>query len=347
MQKIKSALNYLGVPRLIIISFVLILCILMVVLGLPTSMIVSQCLVRIGMNGIFVLSMMLGIICGIGMNFGMPIGVVCGLIGGMISIELGVKGLLGILFAIGVAIPLAVIVGYVYGLLINRVRGSEMMVSTYVGFAGISLMCIGWLLLPFKNPEIIWPIGKGLRTTVLASNYNKVLDNFLSINLANDFTIPTGLLLSFALFCFLTWLFMQSSTGIMMRVAGSNPSFAKMSGINVDRMRILGTILSTVFGAVGIVVYSQSYGFYQLYEAPLMMGFPAVAAILIGGASPKKATIFNVVIGTVLFQSLLTMALPVANKLVPGGNLSEIVRIIVSNGIIIYALTKVGGGNEK
>ena len=110
-------------------------------------------------------------------------------------------------------------------------------------------------------------------------------------------------------------------------------------------MRLLGTILSTVLGAAGIVIYSQSYGFYQLYEAPLMMGFPAVAAILIGGSSPKKATIFNVVIGTVLFQSLLTMALPVANKLVVGGNLSEVGRVIVSNGIILYALTKMAGGN--
>ena len=349
MQKIKSAVEYLGVSRLIIICFIIVLGVLMIVLDLPIAMIASQCLVRIGMNGIFVLAMMLGIVCGIGMNFGMPIGIVCGLIGGMLSIELNIKGLWGILFAVGTSIPLAVVVGYLYGLLINRVRGSEMMVSTYVGFAGVSLMCIGWLLLPFKNPAIIWPIGKGLRTTVLASNYNKLLDNFWSINFGIEFAIPTGLLLVFAFCSFLVWLFMQSRTGIMMKLAGANPVFARMSGIDVDRMRLLGTILSTVLGAVGIVIYSQSYGFYQLYEAPLMMGFPAVAAILIGGSSPKKATILNVVMGTVLFQSLLTMALPVANKLVVGGNLSEIGRVIVSNGIILYALTKMvgGSGNES
>ena len=36
-------------------------------------------------------------------------------------------------------------------------------------------------------------------------------------------------------------------------------------------------------------MYAQSYGFYQLYQAPMMMGFAAVAAILIGGASTTSA----------------------------------------------------------
>ena len=65
-----------------------------------------------------------------------------------------------------------------------------------------------------------------------------------------------------------------------------------------------------------------------------MMGFAAVAGILIGGASSKRATITHVIIGTFLFQGLLTVSLPVANKIVTEGNLSEILRIIVQNGIM-------------
>ena len=108
-------------------------------------------------------------------------------------------------------------------------------------------------------------------------------------------------------------------------------------------MRIIGTILSTVLGSIGIMVYSQSYGFIQLYQAPMMMGFAAVAAILIGGASTTKAKISHVIIGTFLFQGLLTVGLPVINQMIES-NLSEVIRIIVSNGIIIYALTKAKGG---
>jgi simple sugar transport system permease protein len=108
-------------------------------------------------------------------------------------------------------------------------------------------------------------------------------------------------------------------------------------------MRILGATISTVIASIGIVVFSQSYGYLQLYQAPLFMAFPAIAAILIGGASTQKAKIFHVIIGTFLFQGLLTMSLPVANKLIVEGNLSEVLRMIIQNGVILYALTKVGG----
>lgn len=128
--------------------------------------------------------------------------------------------------------------------------------------------------------------------------------------------------------------------------SGDNPRFAEASGISVNRSRIVGTILSTVLAAVGIVVYAQSFGFMQLYQAPLNMAFAPVAAALLGGASTSKIKISHVIVGTLLFQSLLTIALPVANVLLPEGNLSEVIRLIVSNGIILFALTQAGGGKE-
>ena len=128
-----------------------------------------------------------------------------------------------------------------------------------------------------------------------------------------------------------------------MQASGINPKFAQASGINVDRMRILGTIMSTILGAVGILVYAQGFGFLQLYGAPMYMGFIAAAAILIGGATLRTAKISHVVIGTFLFQGILVVALPVANTVATLGSLAEISRIIVSNGIILYALAQKGG----
>ena len=125
-----------------------------------------------------------------------------------------------------------------------------------------------------------------------------------------------------------------------MTTVGSNPDYARASGVNVDRMRTISVILSTVLGAVGIIVYEQSFGFIQLYMGPFTMAFPAVAAILIGGASVNKATILNVVIGTILFQGILTMTPSVINSIVQT-DMSEVVRIVVSNGMILYALTRV------
>jgi simple sugar transport system permease protein len=139
------------------------------------------------------------------------------------------------------------------------------------------------------------------------------------------------------------WLFLKTKTGAAMVAAGDNPKFATASGINVDKQRTIGTVLSMVLGAVGILLYSQSYGFFQLYTAPLNMPFLAISAILIGGATIKKANIGNVVSGVIIFQALLAISLPVINGLLPIGNLSEVIRIIVQNGVILYALTKVGG----
>jgi simple sugar transport system permease protein len=47
----------------------------------------------------------------------------------------------------------------------------------------------------------------------------------------------------------------------------------------------------------------------------------------------------NVMVGTFLFQGLLTMTPSVINSWLQT-DMSEVVRIVVSNGIIIYALTR-------
>ena len=346
-DKCRAFVRQVGLPRVIIVGFFIILCIAGLALNLPLPMIISDILTRFGMNGLLVLAMVPAILCGTGLNFGLPIGVLAGIVAGLISIEFGVTGWAGFFLAVVVAIPLGAIVGYVYGLVLNKVKGSEMMVGTYAAYSVVALMCIGWLLLPFNSDKLRWPIGKGLRTTItLDGFYDKVLDRFLSFSIGGV-TIPTGLLLFVILCSFLLWLFLRSRTGMMMVAAGTNPKFAKASAIHTDRMRILGTIISTVIAAVGIVVYAQSFGFYQLYNAPQNMAFSAVAAILIGGASTSKAQIKHIFIGTLLFQGLLALGLPVANAIVPEGNLSEVFRIIISNGIILYALTKASGGESR
>lgn len=343
-EKFNDFINEVGLPRIIIALLFITLCVIAIPMKLSIPMLTSDILVRFGMNGILVLAMVPGILCGIGLNFGLPVGILAGILGGLISIELNLSGAIGFFVGTLIGIPIAIVFGYLYGQLLNRVKGSEMMIATYAGFSTISLMCIGWLLLPFKSIEIKWPIGDGLRTTIaLKERYASILDNFWSFKVAGV-KIPTGLLLFFFVGCFFIWIFSKSKTGIMMTAGGDNPKFAKASAIPVNKMRIIGTILSTVLGSVGIMVYSQSYGFFQLYQAPMMMGMAAVAAVLIGGASINKVKISHVIIGTFLFQGLLTVGLPVINKMISEGNLSEVVRAIVSNGIIIYALTKAKGG---
>ena len=182
--------------------------------------------------------------------------------------------------------------------------------------------------------------GAGLRTTISTEGYYlHVLNDLLAIRVNEHLSIPTGMILFFAILAFLMWAFLHTKTGTAMTAVGSNPVFARASGIDIDKIRSLSVILSTWLGAVGILVYQQSFGFIQLYMGPFYMALPAVSAILIGGASVNKASITNVIVGTFLFQGILTMTPSVMNSMIHT-DMSEVIRIVVSNGMILYALTR-------
>lgn len=343
----KEIVNKIGLPTLIIGVFWVILLITGGALGISMTTLVSDTIKRAGMNGILVLAMVPSIQSGTGPNFALPIGIVCGLFAMVLSIEFGFMGASWLLLSIALAIVFAVILGYLYGKLLNAVKGSEMTIATYTGFSISAFMCLAWLMIPFTSPKMGWFMGKGLRETVQldAVGGAQILSNFLRFQIG-DLIIPTGMLLIFLLCCLIVWLYFRSKSGIAISAGGINPRFAQASGININRNRIKANILSTVLGAIGIIVYSQGYGYAQLYNAPLMMAFPAVAAILIGGATASRAKVSHVIIGTIIFQGLLTTALPVANQLFEGTDLSEILRMVIQNGIILYALTQVKGGDK-
>ena len=329
-----------GWPRIIIGLFLLGLFVAAPFVGVRIDTSLSDTLVRFGMNGVMVLAMIPMVQSGCGLNFGLPLGIIAGLLGATLSIELDIRGSLGFLSAMLLSMPIAAVLGFFYGKLLNRVKGDEMMIATYVGFSSVAFMCIAWLLLPYKNPTMIWGYGgAGLRTTISVGDYwIHVLSDFLSFQVGHLF-VPTGMFLFFGLMSFLVWLFMKSKTGTAMTAVGSNPEFARASGVNVDRMRTVSVVLSTMLGALGILVYEQSFGFIQLYMGPFYMALPAVAAVLLGGASVNKASILNVVVGTFLFQGILTMTPSVINSVLQT-DMSEVIRIIVSNGMILYALTR-------
>ena len=365
-----------GWPRIIIALFLLALFIAAPYVGVRVDTSLSNTLVRFGMNGVMVLAMIPMVQAGCGLNFGLPLGIIAGLLGATLSIELNTvimkllaelggqykitwltqefvetwRAPLGFASAIVIAVPIAAILGWLYGKLLNRVKGDEMMIATYVGFSSVSFMCIMWLLLPYKHPTMVWGYsGQGLRTTISVEGYwLHVLNDSLAVNLGdypsvpewlNHLYIPTGMLIFFAVMAVLMWIFMKTKTGTAMTAVGSNPEFARASGVNIDKMRTISVMLSTVLGAIGIIVYEQSFGFIQLYMGPFYMALPAVASILLGGASVNKAGILNVIVGTFLFQGILTMTPSVINSYLQT-DMSEVIRLIVSNGMILYALTR-------
>lgn len=345
-EKVEKVCASFGLPRLIITGFLLVLFIAAPFVGSNFFTQITNTINRFSWNAVLVLAMVPMIHSGCGLNFGLPLGIISGLLGATLSIEFGFTGIGSFFMAVLLSTPFSIILGAGYGWLLNKIKGGEMMIATYVGFSAVSFMCMMWLLLPYHSPTMVWGYaGKGLRTTIsLEGFYNGALSNFLKIEIGH-FSFPTGAILFFALLAFLMWAFLHTKTGTAMTAVGSNPMFARASGINVDCIRLLSVIMSTWLGAVGILVYEQGFGWIQLYMAPFNMALPAVSAILIGGATVNKANIRNVIIGTFLFQGIVTMTPTVINNLMialtgEGLDISEVIRTIVSNGMILYALTR-------
>ena len=358
-EKLKKTMDVIGWPRLIVFLFFMGIVLLAYLNDIDVASCFTSTFKYWGMCAILVLAMVPSIKCGIGPNFGVSSGIVSGLLGTLLALEFQITAVIDPIlpglgawfsfsFAIVVSILIAWILGIGYGKLLNLVKGSEMTVTTYVGYSVIYLMCIVWFRAPFSSGEIKWPLGGvGVRNQVaMESSFGSLLNDFLGFNIGSLY-IPTGLIMFVLVCCLLVHLYFRSRTGIAITAAGANPAFARASGIDVDKMRIKGIAMSTILGAVGIVVYTQGFGYLQAYTAPLNMGFICVASVLIGGATTTKASILHVLIGTFLYQGLLMFTPSVSNKLLAGTDISDTMRQIIQNGVILYALAKAKGGSSN
>lgn len=327
-------------PQIIISGFLCLLIIIAYKLNMEMSELFSRSFVKFVMNGVLVLAMIPMINVGVGMNFGLPIGIIAGLLGMCISIQFRLSGFVGFLMAILVSIPIAIIFGVLYGKILNHVKGKEDIAAMFIGFAFIPIMNFFWTIAPFSNREMLYPIGgKGLRPKISLDNYFGRVLNDLWIVKVNNIEIPVGLIMFYAVIAILMYLYFNTRKGKLMEAVGENEIFCTLSGVDIDKTRIKAVVISTIIAGVGIIVYAQSYGFVELYGSPSSFTFPAISSILIGGCIGKKATLFHAILGTFLYQSIYLLSTPIANELlVP--EMAEIIRMIITNGIILYAFLK-------
>lgn len=331
----------------IIPVFILLMLVILAVKGLSVGEYVTLSLRRTCMLMVMVLSVTPTMYSGVGINYGVTVGFVCGLAGAVIGISTGSSGVMLMILCILFSLPFAIAAGIAYGILLNRVKGAEDLISTYAGYAFVAVGSIIWVVLKPSNQALRFANGEGIRTQVaLDGLFKDLLTNFASVKIGG-LEIPVGFLAVVLAFCGAMALFMRSATGRKMKVVGNNPVYARSIGINVERYRLLSVVLSTVLAAIGIAFYAQTFGFYEFYSSYLQLGFTCVAGVLIGGAIGNKVTMWNVIYGCFLFETILTLSTPVANKVFTSGSMAEIIRLLITNGVILYALTKQGGGEHE
>jgi len=151
-------------------------------------------------------------------------------------------------------------------------------------------------------------------------------------------SVPMVTFLLVALLCVFNVVIMRTRLGQKFRAVGQSRAVANASGINVNRVRIIAIMLSTVLAGWGQIIFIQNLGTLQTYSAHEMVGLYAGASILVGGASLNRATNTQAIVGTILFHILFTVSQDAGKTLFGNPNVGEFFRVFIAYGVIAVAL---------
>ncbi|MBR7064854.1 MAG: ABC transporter permease, partial [Treponema sp.] len=282
------------------------------------------------------------IMAGMGINFGMVLGAMAGQIGLIFAMDWNIAGMNGLIFALMVGIPISVFLGWIAGTILNHARGREMVTSYILGFFfnGIYQFVVLYLfgsLIPLHNKAISLSRGFGVRNTLNLDLVRQSLDNLLMIKVAGIKLPISTYLVIIALAFFIVW-FKKTKLGQDMRAVGQNQSVSNAAGIPVERTRVVSIIISTVLACIGQLIFLQNLGNMQTYNAHDQTGFFAAAAILVGGASAKKASIANCFAGILLLHLMYIVVPRAGQNLFGNANIGEYFRQFIGYGVIALAL---------
>lgn len=369
---------------------------------------------RLYRNAFLVISLIIPVVAGLGLNFGIVVGAMAGQIAIVAVRFLDIGGLGGLMLAFLLAAPIAVLFGWLTGLLYNKTRGQEMIASLIVGFFAngiyqfLFLFVMGVIIkVPSTHPLIIpsavgGEYGVGIRVTVDLGAADKgglkyALDNiakvpFLyavigiaafilvlqvirfvrskktagvkvnkmstifnmvlclvviavaaySMSVRNSLSmvakVPVVIVILIIALCIFTEWILKTKLGQDFKAVGQSQKIAEVSGINVDKTRIIAVIISTVLAAWGQIITLQNIGTLNTYTAHSQVGMFAVASILVGGASTSKATVKQALIGTILFNAMFIMSPEIGQAVFGQALLGEYFHTFMVYGVIGFAL---------
>ena len=150
--------------------------------------------------------------------------------------------------------------------------------------------------------------------------------------------IPMATFILVGLLCIFNNALMKTRLGQQFRAVGQNRTVANVSGINVNKVRLIAITISTVLAGWGQLIFVQNMGSFQTYGAHEQVGLYAGAAILVGGASIKKATNAQAMLGCILFHLLFILAPSAGKNLFGDAAIGEYFRVFISYGVIALAL---------
>ncbi|WP_292598924.1 ABC transporter permease [Mesotoga sp. UBA6090] len=342
LTRAKNPLVRFVISNAVPILFVILLIFAVPLSGFSTDYLLNEIITRLGRNSFLVISLLIPVMAGMGLNFGIVLGAMAGQIGLIFMLDRGVVGIPGIVLAMLIGTPIAILLGMLAGTILNRAKGREMVTSMILGFFinGIYQFTILYgmgSVIPIASSKLLLPRGYGVRNAIDLISVRKALDNMWSIEISGV-SIPLGVFAIIAALCIFVFWFTRTKLGQDMRAVGQDMQVAATAGINVDRTRTLSIIISTVLACYGQIIFLQNIGTINTYNSHDQVGTFAIAALLIGGASVAKATIPNVFIGITLFHLTFIVAPRAGKELLGQAQIGEFFRVFVSYGIIAISL---------
>jgi simple sugar transport system permease protein len=310
--------------------------------GLSVNNVVRELMIRISRNTFLILALLIPVMAGMGMNFGIVLGAMAGEISLIFITDWHIVGISGLLLAMLISTPIAIIFGYFAGIILNRAKGREMVTGFMVSFFmnGIYQVIVLYgmgNIIPISNPDILLPRGYGIRNAINLLSIRQVLDNLIPLKVGT-IPIPVATFLFIIVLCiFIVW-FKKTKLGQDMRTVGQDNEVARTSGIDVEKTRVLSIVISTVLACYGQIIFLQNIGTMNTYNSHEQVGVFAIAALLVGGASVTKANITNVFIGVILFHTMFVVSPRAGKELMGQAQLGEYFRVFVSYGVIAFSL---------
>lgn len=139
--------------------------------GLSVPFFMSELITRFARNGFLVLALIIPVMAGMGLNFAIVLGAMAGQVGIIMVAHWGVSGVPGVMLSVLLATPVALLLGYLTGKLLNKTKGQEMITSLILGFFAngvyqfIFLILVGSVI-PMVNEDLVLSSGVGLRVTI-------------------------------------------------------------------------------------------------------------------------------------------------------------------------------------
>jgi ribose transport system permease protein len=231
----------------------------------------------------------------------LSVGSISGLIGALSANFIRMRGM-PIALALVICFGLAILMGYVHGLLVTKIRMQPFVVTLcglfiYRGMARFTMQDVtqgygnAFLGLKFlahgKVPLAFWPAGQAPK-------------------LVQDWSLPMPFLIIVIVGVILAVFLNRTVYGRYILALGRNEGAARFSGINTDRMTIVAYMISSTCAGLAGILFSLDLNTVQPSTAGNMYELYAIAGCVVGGVSLKggEGNILGVIIGTAIVRVL-------------------------------------------